>query len=162
MGVDLVWPAAPHLTSSSCVAVAIYLLNWENAPLKSVRIVRKDIASKFLCHYRWGRCYSVVAVLRKYSPRTFLLIICQWFLYLFQLWHRLYDNPFLEAYDAIEDVIVLLLLLQHSMTIPLVITHNWCARQSSHQITYRLTYLCSIIYLSSHLTFQIHVRTTPL
>ena len=41
----------------------IWHLESDNGPLKSVRIVRKDIASKPCCHYRWWRCYSDVSVL---------------------------------------------------------------------------------------------------
>ena len=63
MSVDLGWPPAPHLTSSSCVAGAIRHLECKNSPLKSVRIVRKDIASKQCSHYRWWRCYKLVSVL---------------------------------------------------------------------------------------------------
>ena len=47
------WPPAPHLTSSSCVAASIQHLECKNGLLMLVRIVRKDIASKPLCHYRW-------------------------------------------------------------------------------------------------------------
>ena len=63
MSVDLGWPVAPHLTSSSCVASAKRHLECKNGPLTSARIVRKDTASKPCSHYRWGRCYKLVSVL---------------------------------------------------------------------------------------------------
>ena len=69
MRLDLGWPPAPHLPYSLCVAPAILHCRHANTPLKSVRIVRKDIASKLLCLYRWWRCYSVVSVLMSVDLR---------------------------------------------------------------------------------------------
>ena len=62
---DLGWPPAPHLPSSSWFAPAIKHCRHKNTPLKSVRIVTKDIASKPCCLHRWSRSYSDVSVLMR-------------------------------------------------------------------------------------------------
>ena len=67
MSFDLRWLLAPHLTSSSCVAAAILHYRHKNGPLKSVRIMRKGIASKPCSHYWCWRCYSVVSVLMRWD-----------------------------------------------------------------------------------------------
>ena len=58
-----IWGGRQHyiLPPSRDVAAAIEHLECKNGPLLSVRIVRKDTASKPCSHCRWSRCYKLVS-----------------------------------------------------------------------------------------------------
>ena len=52
------------------MAAAIKHLESGNGPLKSVRIVRKDTASKPCGHSRWSRYYKLVGVVKDIASKV--------------------------------------------------------------------------------------------